>query len=521
MKLKTLRTIVPGFGMAMLLMSAYLVALLSPYHLVLYHSILPMCSVVWGTLIDLVVVSVLAALCITYLQGSQTDLRTLVWVPVAAGVAQRIAVTLVDLGWDIPDLAPSIAFVLTLIVGLMLWWLRPPAYRAAVRGLLGLLFLLGCSALWMVPELLHQGLEAQRADSSGPVTNVVPAPGRGKVTDRDQRIVWLLFDELSYDQTFDHRSTALAMPSLDDFRSKSVVFSDLKPVGINTDKVIPAFFLGRPVDKIRSDLDGEPMFQFAGSQQWRAFDANATLFADAHRLGWTTGVVGWFNPYCRILARTLDYCFWKMGDGELGGPISTKSSLENAIAPIQNTVARLERKPDFKQQVHEADLAAIMPAAKSLIRDQSIHFVFIHLPVPHPPGMYDRKAGTLRASGSYIDNLALSDRVLAELMSSLNATPLASKTTVIVCSDHSWRISIWRSTSNWTKEDETASQGRFDPRPVLMIHFPGQQAEQDVTAPFEAIRIHEMIERMLRGQKSDFDKAPLAGGASISVAAKP
>ncbi len=162
-----------------------------------------------------------------------------------------------------------------------------------------------------------------------------------------------------------------------------------------------------------------------------------------------------------------------------------------------------------------------MPAAKSLIRDQSIRFVFIHLPVPHPPGMYDRKAGTLRASGSYIDNLALSDRVLAELMSSLNATPLASKTTVIVCSDHSWRISIWRSTSNWTKEDETASQGRFDPRPVLMIHFPGQQAEQDVTAPFEAIRIHEMIERMLRGQKSDFDKAPLAGGASISVAAKP
>ncbi len=168
----------------------------------------------------------------------------------------------------------------------------------------------------MVPELLHQGLQAQRTDSSGPVTHPVPAPGRGKVTNRDQRIVWLLFDELSYDQTFDHRFPGLAMPSFDDFKSKSVVFSDLKPVGINTDRVIPSFFLGRPVDKIRSDLDGEPMFQFAGSQQWQAFDANATLFADAHRLGWTTGVVGWFNPYCRILARNSRLLF--LEDGRRG-----------------------------------------------------------------------------------------------------------------------------------------------------------------------------------------------------------
>ncbi len=96
MNLKTLRTIVPGFWGSDTAHDLHLVALLSPYHSVLYHSILPMCSVVWGTLIDLAVVSVLAALSSRYLQRSQTGLRTLVWVPVAAGVAQRIAVTLVD-----------------------------------------------------------------------------------------------------------------------------------------------------------------------------------------------------------------------------------------------------------------------------------------------------------------------------------------------------------------------------------------------------------------------------------------
>jgi hypothetical protein len=99
-------------------------------------------------------------------------------------------------------------------------------------------------------------------------------------------------------------------------------------------------------------------------------------------------------------------------------------------------------------------------------------------------------------------------------MDTLDGTPLAAKTTIIVCSDHSWRVSMWRSTAVWTKEDEQASRGRFDPRPVLMIHSPGQQSEQDVTAPFEELRIHEIIETLLRGGQPAFPKALLAGGAS-------
>jgi len=68
---------------------------------------------------------------------------------------------------------------------------------------------------------------------------------------------------------------------------------------------------------------------------------------------------------------------------------------------------------------------------------------------------------------------------------------------------------MWRS-SYWTEEDEKASQGRFDTRPVLMIHFPGQQTNREVTAPFDQIRIHEIIQHLLRGQEPGFDKALLA-----------
>jgi len=518
MNIRTAKLILQGLGAAILLMISHLAALLSPYHAVLYHSILPMRSVVWGTLIDLAVASVLAALLFSYLQKYQTGLRTLVWVFIASRIAHTtVGLVGTTLGWNIPYLTPSTAAIITLVVGLMLWSLRPPAYRAAVRGLLVLLILAGCNAVWMVPQLVYLGLHR-----SGPVVPTThPVLASDQIASKnDGRIVWLLFDELSYDQTFEHPVPGLTMPNFDQFRSHSVVFSDLKPVGINTDLVIPGLFLGKPVAKIRSGLNGMPTLQLAGTQQWQPFDARASLFSEAQRLGWTTGVVGWFNPYCRILVGTLDYCFWRMGDGELDGPLSTNSTLQNAMSPIQNMIGWVEGKPSFLRQVHQADLAAIMPAATALIRDQNIRFVFIHLPVPHPPGIYDRRTGTLRGGGTYLDNLALSDRVMGELMSTINATPLAGKTTVIVCSDHSWRLSVWQALGLFTKEEEVASRGRFDPRPVLMIHLPGQQVEHQVSEPFDEIRIHDMIERMLRGQDPGLDKALLAG-AGLPAAQKP
>jgi hypothetical protein len=493
-------------------MISHLAALISPYHAVLYHSILPMRSVVWGTLIDLAALSLLATLLFSYLQKKQSGLRAVVWALIAAALARTIVENLLAyLGSHIPHLTPSTALVITLACALALWWLRPSAYRTAVRGLLVLLLIAGCNAVWMVPELVHQALRAQQSDAFRHVRAPALAADRMDSKGRNERIVWLLFDELSYDQTFDHRFPGLSMPAFDRFKSKSVVFSELNPVGYSTDLVIPSFFLGKTVDKIRSSLDGEPAIRFAGSEQWQAFDAEATIFSDARRLGWTTGVVGWFNPYCRILAGVLDSCFWKMGDGQLKGPVSTKSVFANAISPMQRAMWGLERKPAFVQQVHAVDLAEIVPAATALIRDQSIRFVYIHLPIPHPPGIYDRETRTPRETGSYIDNLALSDRVLDELMNSLNTTTLASRTTVIICSDHSWRLSVWRPTALWTKEDEAASRGRFDPRPVLMIHFPGQQAEQDVTAPYDQIRLHEIIETMLRGAQPHLEN-PLTAG---------
>jgi hypothetical protein len=492
-----LKSIVQGFGAAILVLILRVWPHLSSYHPAIYHTFLPMRSVIWGILIDLGIFTLLAALLFHYLEKSETGRRTAVWAFVAAGLVSPLVSALTALRRaPIPYLNSNVISVVVLLVALLLRWLRPLDYRRSVHGFGILLVLAGCSMLWMVPELLYQGLFAQGTDAAVPVNHPVLVSGGKRSPEQGGRIVWLLFDELSYDQTFEHRFPGLAMPAFDQFKSQSVVFTNLKPAGYYTERAIPAFFLGKTVDNIRSKLNGEPLIKLNGSDRWQAFDAQKTLFADAQRLGWTTGVAGWYNPYCRILAGTLDYCYWRMGDGQSDGALPDHSAWQNAAAPLMEIAREIKHEPGLAEKKHAEDQLAIMPQAE-----------FIHLPVPHPPSIYNR--AHRKATGSYIDSLALADQSLAALMTTLRGTASVATTTVIVCSDHSWRVPMWRSTY-WTKEDEAASQGRFDPRPVLMIHFPGQQTEREVTAPFEQIRIHEIIQHLLRGQEPGFDKALLA-----------
>jgi hypothetical protein len=494
-----LKTFLQGFGTAITVLILRVWPHLSGYHRVIYHSFLPMRSVIWGVLLDLGVLTLLAALLFRYLGKRETGLRTALWAFVAAELASASATAL----WamrraPVPFLNPDRVYIVILLAALLLRWLRPVDYRRAVHALGVLIMLVGCSMVWMIPELFYQGLR-QRVDAAVPVAHPAVVFDRRAPAAAGSRIVWLLFDELSYDQTFDHRFPGLAMPAFDKFRSESVVFSDLKPAGYYTDRVIPSFLLGTPVEDVRSTLDGEPQIKLAGSHSWQTFDARKTLFSDAQRLGWTTGVAGWYNPYCRMLVTTLNYCYWRMGDGQSNGALPENSIWQNAMVPLVELSRGWNHEPDFAQKRHLQDVAAMAPQAEGLIRDQSIQFVFIHLPVPHPPGAYDRNH--LGTNGSYIDNLALADKTLAELLATLAGTTTGEKATVIVCSDHSWRVPMWRATTAWTAEDEAASHGRFDPRPVLMIHFPGQQTEQDVAKPYDEIRIHEIIETMLQGQQ--------------------
>jgi membrane-anchored protein YejM (alkaline phosphatase superfamily) len=106
----------------------------------------------------------------------------------------------------------------------------------------------------------------------------------------------------------------------------------------------------------------------------------------------------------------------------------------------------------------------------------------------------------LRPSGNYLDNLVLADDTLGALMKEIDATPLASRTTVIISSDHSWRIPMWKPAEYWSTEEERASGGRFDNRPVLLIHFPGQKDGNEIKAALPEMIEHDIVAEVLRSR---------------------
>jgi len=490
----TLRILLEGCGAGVLLMLRYTWLHLAPLHVDLYHRLLPMNTVYGAVAIDLVVVCVFCAVVLWLLERFDPDGRTLLWTVVATIFVTETWAFIVWLGYlNVHLIKPAILTVICLAAGGGLWYWQRPLYRKAVQGLQGVLALLGVCIVWMLPQLVYMAIHPEPRDTRKFVRVIAP------VKEPQRRIIWIVFDELSQDQMLDHRQPGISLPSLDRFRSQSVMFSDVQPAGYYTELVLPSLLWGKTVTAERSDLAGN-LFVKTSTHRWQPFPADQSIFALAQQAGWSTGVAGWYNPYCRTYAPWLDWCAWTLRSAIPGNYLQGESLWWNVNAPlvrVESKLAGRKYRVPSSAEIHAADYNELMQWAHELIDDENIGFVFLHLPLPHPGGFYDRRTGRLGVSGSYLDNLVLTDRSLGKLMQWIGETDLASQTSVIICGDHSWRVPLWRISPMWTKEDERVSGGRFDPRPVLMVHFAGETAPKVVSQPFPALREHDLVGTLL------------------------
>lgn len=500
------KTVLEGAGSGVLLTLSFTRNLLPRSYSVFSHPF-PVSSVFLGLLTDVIAISIVASLAWTI--ADRFDRRSLFWLFVPAGV---ISIELYEFLMlrEVPFSHFTLVgwFVAVVMLGVGLRVFHQEWFMVLVRVVRGSLVLLGFSAIWMIPELLYTAArssahEMPEFSAKTHISRYVTGP----------RVVWLVFDELSYDQTYEHRWPGLKLPNFDRLLSESVTFSDVRPAGLNTPEVIPSLFLGRIVSEAKISSSGEFSVRLPDESQWRHLDASQTIFADVRRLGWTSGIVGWYFPYCRIMVGWVDSCSWSNHMPLRGNLNPEQGILLNAAAPYLDLVDRLVPgagldRYDFLSNLaknHQRDYQSVMERAVVLLHDSSIRFAYVHLNVPHPPGIYDRKAHAFSRCGSYIDNLALADQALGQLLDTLENTPAWSDTTLIVCGDHSWRMPLWRQGKVWTQEDEIVSMGRFDARPVLSIHFPGQRVGSRMSRGFPALAVHEVIEKLIRGQLRSAD----------------
>jgi hypothetical protein len=323
-------------------------------------------------------------------------------------------------------------------------------------------------------------------------------------------LVWIVFDELSYDQVFEHRAHDLRLPAFDSLRSQSTVYTNVQPIGRRTVMVIPSLFTGHLIDDFRYSFDNRFNVHYTGVPGWHPLDGKQTVFADAQKSGWRTAAVGWYNPYCSIYTSALDNCFWTNRD-TIDGPMAQGNSLwRNTLSPLQQmahgavySTRRAERdlcSYDVRQryQTH----IDLQHHAFQLLKTDQADFIFLHLAVPHSPNIWSRINDnyTQTCNSSYLDNLALADRYLGQILGVLKSSPRWKDTTLIVQGDHSWRIDLWNWMPSWTGEDEAASRQVFDPRPALLIHQAGQMQPQLNATAWSLLQVHDVIEKLLNNE---------------------
>lgn len=125
----------------------------------------------------------------------------------------------------------------------------------------------------------------------------------GPVTIQPHRIIWIVFDELSYQQVYEHRFPGLQLPAFDALAKQSTIFTQALPPAILTQIVLPGLLAGEPFDQIQTSPKGQTSFRDSISGKWQVFNQQNTVFHDALAAGYSTALAGWYNPYCRIIPR--------------------------------------------------------------------------------------------------------------------------------------------------------------------------------------------------------------------------
>jgi hypothetical protein len=470
---------------------------------------------------NLVIVTLLCAFAATWLRSTSigTWLRLLLPGLVLSAAAEMVFVA--RIGWVSGQLL-FIVLAGTIMLTLLLHWRWRQGEKLLFRLSGAVLIGLGFFCIFVVLRLSNLAAWRQLPNSIDE-SSTASSEGASR-----PRIVWILFDELSYQQVFGDRYPGLEMPNFDEFRKSSTLFTDTKPIADSTELAIPSILLGNVLAKVNYTKKNKLEVGTSTGLSY-SFDAAQTPFAMARQYGLTTGVVGWYNPYCSLLSPYLSQCYWT--DSLSVPEISARESYwQNLMHPwilygraFSNPTQMISRtrRTRFNQDLlRPLDIEKIQDAgnrvrayqelmqhATGMIGPAGPDFVFFHLPLPHQAGFYDRRRQRFDASGqrSYVDNLALTDRTLAEMLDILQKSPRWKDTSVVICGDHSWRTFLWKGTKYWTPEDEAASHGEvFDSRPLLMVHLAGQTTPASVDEPFPLLRVHDILHDLVTGKQPTF-----------------
>jgi hypothetical protein len=325
-------------------------------------------------------------------------------------------------------------------------------------------------------------------------TRPLPEPGRTA----GARVLWIVFDELDQRRAFSARPPGLELPELDRLRGEAVFAERALPPSSDTLFSMPSLISGRQIAWALAVRPDELLVTAHGSTEEVAWSTQPNVFAEARAAGADTALVGWYHPYCRVLADSLSSCFWEPVVDEIsplrGEPTLLKSMAHWAtmsLFRIPGVFRLLEPWYESgRSQDHIEEYVKIMERARAAVKERGFGLTLLHFPIPHHPFIYDAARGALsaRTADGYAGNLLLTDRTLGELRREMEAAGLWDETAVIVSSDHWWR---------------TPPDGLIDKRVPFIVKLPGQKEGAGYDAAFNTVLTRALILSLLRGEVTD------------------
>lgn len=331
---------------------------------------------------------------------------------------------------------------------------------------------------------------------------------------RGVRVVWIIFDELSQSIAFENRPAGLRLPNLDRLKAESFYATSAQAPGPATEVSMPALTLGEPVSEALPRGPEEVLLRTASRPSPFSWGSVPNVFDTARGLGFNTALVGWFYPYGRLLNRSLTKCYWTAGwlvsgveERSEPQPLSRamwdRAKLQFAVLPLAGHMPFVFPGIYHRREKVER-FAYLLERAREVAVDPGIGLALLHLPVPHPPAIYDRSKSAMSADGriGYLDSVALADRTLGALRRQMEQAGLWNRSAVLVSADHGWRTYLWRGGPEWTAEEEAASHRDTSGVPFI-LKLPGQTSGIVYNKTFGAVITRRIITDILAGRLTD------------------
>lgn len=336
------------------------------------------------------------------------------------------------------------------------------------------------------------------------------------------RVIYIVFDEFDYRVPFVLKP--IELPEFERLKSASLTATNAKSPAWSTVDSLPSLLTGKQVIKSETTGKSELVLNFASGETGK-FSREPNLFFDVKAMNGNAAALGWYHPYCRLFGNMLSACKWE------GNNFSKNLSLpETMLVNVEDFISQLplmfslETTPSInrfaKESHHVFKESEFNPAAikaahvqrtqeiKEMAADPNIDFVFFHLPMPHAPVQYNRFLKDFtQERQDYINNLVLCDDLLGEIRKSMEKAGLWDSSTIIISSDHQWRVNTWKEQSkaaklSLTDYDLELTKGIEDPRIPFFVKLKNQKESLTYDRPFNTLITRELILAIMKGEIS-------------------